>query len=157
MMYGSPEARICPSRCLTQKSHALRIRETSSLGRLACTWRRRASKRWLIESGSLRGAPAARTTTYASSEGVGDALGTSSGTVCRTVAMLHYRPLPFHARDSSAGRVRMDVGATVSIPCRRQRGIMCCIYVYIDAMRLSDQDSPAQRARDHILSITKRE
>ncbi len=39
------QARVCPSWCVTQNSHAFRINEMSSLGRLACTWRSSASKR----------------------------------------------------------------------------------------------------------------
>ncbi len=109
MMYGSPEARVCPAWCCTQKSHALRMSETSSLSRLACTWRNSFSKRWSMISWVILGfstttaeAPAARVrfgwrpATIASPAESCEALTLSAGEECRTVAMLHYRPLLFN-------------------------------------------------------------
>src|SRR5580765_3662914 len=86
-MYGSPEARICPRWCWTQKSQALRIRFTSSVGRLACTCRSRASNRRSMASRSAIG----RTAEISPFE-VGVGVGISVVVGCRTVAMLHYRP-----------------------------------------------------------------
>src|SRR5580692_746867 len=90
MMYGSPEARICPSWCCTQKSQALRIRPTSSLGRLACTWRKSDSNLSSIAWGSAKG-----WVRWPASAVNGGALEFSAGMVWRTVAMLHYRPDAF--------------------------------------------------------------
>src|SRR5579859_3183712 len=106
MMYGSPEARICPAWCCTQKSHAFRISETSSLGRFAVTCRSIRSNRLSISAALtvLRGFEEGATCSLVvggvpskvAAEAVvsGDAWGTleeSAGIVCRTVAMLHYR------------------------------------------------------------------
>src|SRR5512146_3108230 len=97
MIYGSPEARIWPSWCLTQNSHALRRSATSSLGRLAWTRFKSASKRWHTELGSMEEPAGSRTARGESPLGAESALGTSSGTGCRTVAISHYRPLPLQS------------------------------------------------------------
>src|SRR6266702_1733168 len=91
-MYGSPEARIWPKWFLTQNSHALRIRETSSLGRLAWTCRSMASNRSSMGNWSLGGLRSGtRAATRPWSPESGEESGTSAGIGCRTVAMLHYR------------------------------------------------------------------
>src|SRR5450432_1381979 len=106
MMYGSPEARFWPEWCCTQKSHALRISDRSSLGRLARTCRRKASKRCSISAalmvlgGGGAGGWATGDTLSSSSDGfespsAGGTLGVSPGIDCRRVAMLYYRPIKF--------------------------------------------------------------
>src|SRR5690349_14825071 len=100
-MYGSPEARSWPAWCCTQNSHAFRISETSSLGRLACTWRKSLSIRtsiisWVIlgAAGELVACPLS-SATPTSPPAPGTTPTFSGGEEDSMVAMLHYRPLLF--------------------------------------------------------------
>ncbi len=66
---------------------------TSSVGRLACTWRSSASKRSSISCGSSSLWSCALTSDDEETAPEG-----SAGMLCRTVAMLHYRPDAFSSR-----------------------------------------------------------
>src|SRR5579875_1687819 len=125
-MYGSPEARTCPAWCCVQNSHALRIRETSSLGRLACTWRRSSLNLRFNEScecwpralfGAGRTIPAVPPDSaeiglveIVVSAAEGSIRDPSAGTVCRTVAMIHYRPFTLPECCKGARRTRVRFG-----------------------------------------------
>ena len=66
----------------------------SSLGRLACTWRSRASNRSSMGRSGVAGPTSEAETDIFPGE-TGTRSEPSAGMACRTVAMLHYRPLVF--------------------------------------------------------------
>src|ERR1700683_3883349 len=72
----------------------------SSLGRLACILRNSASDRSPIGRSEARRVPETGAEGCRSPSEAGGAIEPSAGMACRTVAMLHYRPLVF-AEDQS--------------------------------------------------------